>query len=581
MFSYLLDGKFKGGFFFQALLITLFLQSIVHAQQNIIPPAGESGIIQKSLENTRPERGRPPTVIPEIKIQDSRKLKDPGTGPSFFVRHIQVEGNRLVKYEELAPIIALDEGLEVTLGILDLIGQEITALYFRKGYILARTYIPAQKIQDGVVTFQVVEGRLGRIEVTGNQRFLASLIRERFKPLLGRPDLKEKDLERPILELNDLIGLRVSSVLRPGKEFGTSDLVIEVKESLPFRFSLDADNFGSVFTGQNRVGITAATGSLFTFGDMFKLRALRTGLGQDFVSPSYMMPLNDNGASLELSYIYSDHQLGGALSVLNAGGSSHLFTTDILQTLYRSRMRTIYVGGGLDFRFFENSIQNIITTSDDLFNVHLFAGLEFRDSLKAQTFVQGRMQFGYTETDATDPLNSRFLGQGNEIITSLSVTRYQSAFFFDSYLTMKFSGQITHERVLSPDQFVLGGVGTVRGYPLADASGDKGYLASVEYVIPLPINIPVTTNPVYTFKDLFSLFAFIDHGRIFIEDPQSGERNTSLTSAGGGIRLSVPKGKGHLPGADFSLTYGLPVLGDQNPSDGSLGIIHIGGRLNF
>lgn len=581
MFLYLLDRKINGSVVFQLLFIILSLPSIVLAQQNIIPPAGQSGVIQKSLEKSRPELGRPPLALPEIKIQDSRELKDPGAGPSFFVRSIQVEGNHLVKYEEIAPIITLDEGLEVTLGILDLIGQEITALYFSKGYILTRTYIPAQKIQDGVVTFQVVEGRLGRIEVTGNQRFLAELIKERFEPLLGRPDLKEKDLERPILELNDLIGLRISSVLRPGKEFGTSDLVLEIIESSPFEFSLDADNFGSVFTGQNRVGFTASTGSLFQFGDVFKLRALRTGLGQDFVSPSYMIPLNGKGASLEFSYIYSDHQLGGALSVLNAGGNSHLVTADVIQTLYRSRMRRVYAGGGLDFRFFKNSIQNITTTSDELFNVHLFAGIEFRDSLKAQTFVQGRMQFGYTETDPTDPLNSRFMGQGNEVITSVSIARYQSAFFLDSYFTMKFSGQITHERVLSPDQFVLGGVGTIRGYPLADASGDKGYLASMEFVLPLPINFPVSTNPVYNFKDLFSLFAFIDHGRIFIEKAQPGERDTSLTSAGGGIRLSVPKGKSDLPGADFSLTYGIPVLGDQKPSDGSRGIIHIGGRLNF
>jgi hemolysin activation/secretion protein len=581
MFSFFSITKTKGGVVCLVLLVFLSFQPIVSAQQNIIPPAGKSGVIQKSIEKTQPERGRPPPALPEIKIQDSRDLKDPGAGPSFFVRSIQVVGNHLVKNEELAPIISLDDGLEVTLGILDLIGQEITALYFSKGYILARTYIPAQKIKDGAVTFQVVEGRLGRIEVTGNQRFLAEKIKSRFKSLLGRPDLKEKDLERPILELNDLIGLRISSILRPGKEFGTSDLVLEIKETLPFEFSLDADNFGSVFTGQNRLGMTAATGSLFRFGDVFKIRALRSGLGQDFVSPSYLVPLNDRGTSLELSYIYSDHQLGGALTVLDAGGSSHLVTADILTTLYRSRMKRVYTGGGLDFRFFKNSILNIPTTSDELFNVHLFAGIDFRDSLKGQTFIQSRMQFGYTETDPTDPLNSRFLGQGNEIITSLNISRYQSAFFLNSYFIMKFNGQITHERVLSPDQFVLGGVGTIRGYPLADAAGDKGYQTSLEYVLPLPINFPVTTNPVYNFGDLFSLFAFIDHGRIFIESPQPGERNTSLTSAGGGIRLSVPKGKGHMPGADFSLTYGLPVLGDQKPSDGSLGTIHIGGRLNF
>ncbi len=580
MFDFLSFYKVRGKFILTSLLLALALPGTVRAQVPL-PPAGDSGVIQKSLEKSRPEPGRPHQTFPDIKVQDSRQLIDPGAGPSFFVKTIRVEGNQLIEFEEFASIIDLEGGKELTLGILDLMAQEITALYFHKGYILARTFVPAQTIQDGVVTFQVVEGQLGRIEVTGNQRFRAEEIRKRFQYMLGRPNLKEKDLEGPMLELNDLIGLQVSSVLRPGAENGTSDLVLEVNESTPYLFSIDADNFGSTFTGHNRVGITGMTGSLFRFGDSLKLRALRSELGQNFVSPTYQVPLNDQGSSLEISYIYSDHQLGGALTALNAGGHSNIVTTDLLHTVFRSRMAKLYAGGGLDFRFFENFVQNMTSTRDELFNVHLFAGGDFRDSLKGQTYLQGRLQFGYTETDLTDPLNSRFMGQGNEVIGSLSVTRYQSAFYGNSYFIMKFNGQVTDKRVLSPDQFVLGGIGTVRGYPLAEAAGDKGYQTSLEYVLPLPIDFPVTQKPTYTFQDLFSLFGFIDHGRIFVKNPQPGEKNLSLTSAGGGIRLSVPKGKGHLPGADFSLTYGIPVLGDLNPSDGSLGMVHVGGRLVF
>ncbi len=580
MFSFLLFTKIRVTIGYQVLFLALVCPA--HAQvQAPLPPAGESGVIQKSLEKSRPEPGRPLPVFPKIKIQDSRKLTDPGAGPSFFVKTILVQGNHLVTLEEIAPIISLKDGEELTLGILDLMGQEITALYLSKGYILARTYVPAQTIQDGVVILQVVEGRLGRIEVTGNQRFLADKIKKQFQSLLGRANLKETDLERPILELNDLVGLKISTILRPGKQNGTADLLLEIKESSPYLFSFDADNFGSEFTGRNRTAITAITGSVFQFGDVVKLRALRSDLGQNFVSPSYQILLNDQGTRLDLSYIYSDHQLGSILTPLNASGYSHLATADIFHTLFRSRRARFYVGGGLDFRFFRNFLQNVISTSDDMFNVHVFAGGEIRDPLQGQTYFSGRLQFGYTETDRTDPFNSRFQGNGDAVVASLNITRYQSAFFLDSYFIMKFNGQLTDTRVLSPDQFVLGGVGTIRGYPLADASGDKGYQTSLEYVLPLPINFPVTTNPVYTFKDLFSLFGFIDHGRIFVENPQPGERAVSLTSVGGGIRLSVPKGKGHMPGADFSLTYGIPVLGDLKTSDGSLGTVYLGGRLNF
>ena len=304
-------------------------------------------------------------------------------------------------------------------------------------------------------------------------------------------------------------------------------------------------------------------------------------INNNFVNPNYTVPLNESGTTLGLSYIYSDHQLGGALTALNAGGNSHMATADMLHTLFRSRMAHFYAGAGLDFRFFKNFLQNQTSTDDVLFNAHLFAGGNIRDTLMGQTFLHGRLQFGYTETDQGDPLNSRLQGQGDAVVATFSLTRYQSAYFGGSYFIMKFNGQVTDKRVLSPDQFVLGGIGTVRGYPLADASGDHGYQTTLEYVLPLPIDFPVTTNPRYTFPDLFSLFGFIDHGRIFIEEPQPAERNVSLTSVGGGVRLSVPKGKGHLPGADFSLTYAIPVLGDRKPSDGSLGMVHVAGRLFF
>lgn len=581
MLAFLSIGTNRGRRFFLTLMTALAFHSNVGAQVPL-PPAGDSGVIQKSLEKAQPERVRPPAVLPQIEIQDSRTLTDPGAGPSFFVKSILVQGNTLVKYEELADIVALGGGEELTLGLLDLMAQEITALYFRKGYILARTLVPAQTIRDGVVLFQVVEGRLGGVQVTGNlPEEHADKIKRRFAPLLGRPNLMERDLEGPILELNDLVGYKISSVLRPGKKDGTSDLVLEVKKTRPWEFSIDADNFGSEFTGRNRVGVTGMTGNLLRFGDTFRLRALRSGLGQNFVNPNYTVPLNESGTTLGLSYIYSDHQLGGALTALNAGGNSHMATADVLHTLFRSRMAHFYAGAGLDFRFFKNFLQNQTSTDDVLFNAHLFAGGNIRDPLMGQTFLQGRLQFGYTETDRGDPLNSRLQGQGDAVVATFSLTRYQSAYFGGSYFIMKFNGQVTDKRVLSPDQFVLGGIGTVRGYPLADASGDHGYQTTLEYVLPLPIDFPVTTNPRYTFPDLFSLFGFIDHGRIFIEEPQPAERNVSLTSVGGGVRLSVPKGKGHLPGADFSLTYAIPVLGDRKPSDGSLGMVHVAGRLFF
>ena len=65
-------------------------------------------------------------------------MKDGGAGLSFFVRKIVIQGNTLIDDEDLAPIIELNDGTEMTLGILGLYANEITGFYNSKGYILTR-----------------------------------------------------------------------------------------------------------------------------------------------------------------------------------------------------------------------------------------------------------------------------------------------------------------------------------------------------------------------------------------------------------------------------------------------------------
>ena len=109
--------------FIGAALIIFFVRS--YAQSGVAP-----GVIEKTLEQSRPVFVTPPQVkAPEIIIKDSRKLKDPGAGPAFLVNKIIIEGNTLIGDETLAPLVDVEGGMEVTLGILALMANEITALY--------------------------------------------------------------------------------------------------------------------------------------------------------------------------------------------------------------------------------------------------------------------------------------------------------------------------------------------------------------------------------------------------------------------------------------------------------------------
>lgn len=356
-------------------------------------------------------------------------------------------------------------------------------------------------------------------------------------------------------------------------------MILEVEESKPFFISFDADNFGNTFSGRNRMGVSGTVGNLFQFGDYFQMRGIRSDAQQNFISTTYSIPVTNIGTDLRLSFIHADHQLTGNLAVLRGGGESNIISLSATHPVIRTQKFLFNVNGGLDFRFFENYLLSTTTSDDEMADV--FIGIDgfVTDPLRGRTFYNARLQQGFREGNISDPLNSRFLGRGNAFVFSGGMTRYQSAYFMGSYFMLKAIGHVTSERVLSGDMFAAGGMGTVRGLPLSEVSGDNGYLLSAEYVLPFPIKLPVT--PTTTMDQVVSLFAFIDNARSYVRNPQPGERGREITGAGAGFRLNVPQGKDGHPGVSFTLSWGAPVLGNPQTSDGSAGTIYVGGIINY
>ena len=562
-----------------ALGSAVVFPSLLQAQ---VPPAGESGVSQKALEQSQPEFRPLEEELPSLSIEDSRTVVDPGAGPKFIVKKFLVTGNTLIDDATLAPVLETGDGMEVTLGILHLIAQEISALYAMNGYILTRAYVPEQEIENGIVTIQVVEGKLGKIEVSGNKRFEREEILARLQPLQDNPALKESTLEKYLLGLNAILGLEVKAVLKPGEVFGTSDLTLKVEDSRSYRIAFDADNFGSRFTGEQRYGLTGEIGSLLRLGDSLYLRGVKSDQDQVYINPSYTIPIGPYGTAATLSYTFADFDLSGDLSVLNAGGLANIFTLDVSHTLVRTRSSEFYLSLGGEIRNFENDLAGSLSSDDKLRDAYLAAGGFFKDPLRARTFYTLRLQQGFSESDVSDPLNSRFLGRGDVFIPSFDFTRYQSTFIGNTYLTIKTRGQVASKRVLAPDLFAIGGFGTVRGYPLAEAAGDNGFYVSTELVVPFPFKVTVIKNPrTIRLEEVLSFFVFLDHGQVFIKNRQPGENDQELNGAGLGMRIYIPPLGINYPAVSFSLAYGFPVFGGPDPSDGSSGTLYLNGMVSF
>ena len=85
---------------------------------------------------------------------------------SFKLNDLRLNGVKALSNEELQSITAPYIGRNVTLGDLEGLAQAITARYKERGYFLAQAVVPVQTVRDGVVEISVIEGRLGKVDVT-------------------------------------------------------------------------------------------------------------------------------------------------------------------------------------------------------------------------------------------------------------------------------------------------------------------------------------------------------------------------------------------------------------------------------
>jgi hypothetical protein len=84
-------------------------------------------------------------------------------------------------------------------------------------------------------------------------------------------------------------------------------------------------------------------------------------------------------------------------------------------------------------------------------------------------------------------------------------------------------------------------------------------------VVPVPLDYSIGIRDL-TVKKVLSINGFIEHGRVFAINIESGERNDSIAGVGGGAQLNVPLGK-DLPTFNLAFNYGYPIDGPI-PSDG-------------
>lgn len=494
--------------------------------------------IEKRLKEATRGQGVPEAVVaPEGEKEPEPKERE----RTLRVSRIVLDPSEILTAEEVAAVTGPLEGRLVTVGeLLDAVAR-LNALYQEKGFVTARAILPPQTVEKGVVTLRLVEGKVGAVRIDGTQHMKADYLRRSLTLAPGdlvRVDRLERDLRR-FMAANQT---PLISEMAPGAAFGTTDLLIDVREPKRLEASLMADNLGRQNTGEGRSGVRLGARNLLGVADSAAVEWTRSS-GSRSLHVAYGVPLNHRGTRFSLLYDTGDVEITrGEFGDLGLEGDSRTLGATVSHLLRAGARSQVTAFAGAQLKESASDVDGFTLYTS---RVHDYSG-----GIDWQRFDGSGLFLTHQEVTRGFFVNG---DRDNFWTLKGTMLRFQQLPAGMSLL-LKGMYQLSDTHLLpSSDQFQLGGMATVRGYEEGLLVGDRGYLASAELEYPFDFNgAAFLGRPA---RDQVRGLFFVDHGGAF---PFKGNgegygAEDFLTSVGAGLRLELGKG---LSGR---LVVGLPV----------------------
>jgi hemolysin activation/secretion protein len=546
------------------LLFILSSQTIIFAQ-----PASQTagGLAQqeKAIEKQRKIEKQISKERPAEQQAVPQEVVLPDTGPKVLVTKIDVQGATLLSAMDVRTIISSYEGKQLSLKDFQKIADLLSAEYRKKGYMTSRAYVPPQSVKEGVLVIKVIEGKLGSVDISGNKYFSTALLKKKMNLKPGGY-FDYSALQKSLVYINEQPDRNAKAVLVPGAERGTTDVKVEVKDRLPIHVGFGYDNFGSRYIDKNRYYMSLEHNNLTGHDDKLFLKYMTS-------ESSYMRlqqgrysypvtPTLDVGAYMVSSTI----EEGREFEDLDSRGKARIYGIFLNKALIQKPELDVRFNAGFDYKSIVNFLSGSKDSRDELRIVKGGFDFDFSDKF-GRNIVNTELDYGIPDImgamEDKDPMSSRKPHSGAEFQKGIVNYYRLQPLPLSTYLLWKNSAQYSNQSLAASEQFQIGGPVSVRGYPPAERSGDKGYFTSLEWTLPvygLPkdIKVPFRQEKLY---DAWKLVTFWDWGYVNLKSPSAGEKkDETLKGLGYGTHFNVKD-------LSISVEVGYPI-GKKTPSDG-------------
>ena len=205
---------------------------------------------------------------------------EPENKQTFEVRGYRIEGNTTLRpgqFSFLTNYIGELDFAHIREGL-----GKLQLLYRDLGFATISVTLPPQKLTNGFVRIEIVEGKLDRIQVEGNHYYSSNNVLRALPSLETNILLNTKWLQPELDRANANQDRQIYPVISPGLDPGTSDLTLQVKDRLPLHGHLEINDKSTPGTPLLRLDTTVQYDNLWQ---------LEHQIGFDYnFSPQQMKP---------------------------------------------------------------------------------------------------------------------------------------------------------------------------------------------------------------------------------------------------------------------------------------------------
>lgn len=480
------------------------------------------------------------------------------TNVIFDLLELRIKGNSLLPRLQLERSIYPFLGLKKTIDTVEQARSTLEELYKTKGYQTVMVDIPEQAVKHGVVYLQVTEGKISRLRVKESRYFSLGKIKA------GVPELAEGKVPNMTLMQKQLADLasqtpdrKITPILRAGEERGTLEVDLKVKDELPLHGRVELNGRNTV--GTTRLRLTSSLHydnlwqRLHSVSLMYQVSP-ENNEEVDVWAGTYALPLNDN-YSLSFSAVSSSSNTaitgGGALSALGVGDNYGVRLTRSLSPV-KDLMHSVTVG--VSHKKQQQALKLIDQSANEQsisylpFLVQYNASVRAKDSITAFNLGMNFAVRGLA-SDQQQFSNKTSAAHANYAYLTAGLN-FNQALPKNFELSSRINGQLSDSHLIPYEQFILGGMSSIRAYFEAQAFADNGVLGSLE------LRSPRLVSRDWESINRLNALVFVDGGVAWVKQASLGERHAyQLASAGFGLRFQCWK---YISGV---LDLGFPFIG--------------------